>query len=162
MFAQFTQTYGLHNLLWTFALTATSSAATIPDLYPGGNYVDIVGTDTYIDTTSPTQLSYPFWVSYFNLGKIVTYPERGPAETNGTSTIFESLLNGITSNSLSTQNVAPSFMAWESGFAIVNNLGASALMNDSRAANRTDVASVMACMSAATAFAALQSCALND
>lgn len=41
MFQRLTQTHGLHNLIWTWAGDARA------DWYPGGAYVDIVGTDLY-------------------------------------------------------------------------------------------------------------------
>jgi beta-mannanase len=47
MFNYFTYTKNLHNILWIYS--PDQSAPDLTMYYPGGDYVDIVGLDVYID-----------------------------------------------------------------------------------------------------------------
>jgi mannan endo-1,4-beta-mannosidase len=163
MFTLFTQTYGLHNLLWSFAPQKVTDIASWPRPYPGAAYVDIVGWDWYDDPTTPVQLAFPHWRDIWaNFGKIIAYNERGPYEIDGTSTMYETLLSGMVNNAYSSMPIGAFFMSWNAGWAIQANPGANALMNDSRAATRANVASVMNCMSGATTYAQRAHCALTN
>jgi mannan endo-1,4-beta-mannosidase len=48
MYDTFTKDFGLHNLVWIYAPnTQTASTASLDAMYPGSEYVDIVGADIY-------------------------------------------------------------------------------------------------------------------
>ena len=173
MFNTFTTTYGLHNLIWVYASNHTNASgvgAYCPNvvqesglcLYPGAAYVDVVGQDEYRDLTGPMPDNYgdnyPLMAA---LSKVLAYTERGPAETNGTSPVFETLIPGIVANGKSPRPLVSYFMAWNGAYDIASNLGATTLMSDPNAANQNDVAAVMACMATATTYAARVACALH-
>lgn len=46
MFTYFTETKGLHNLIWVYG---PNHGEHVADFYPGGQYVDLVGLDAYTD-----------------------------------------------------------------------------------------------------------------
>jgi len=79
MFTYFTQTKGLHNLLWVFSPSSRNSSISNPAFradtafYPGSEYVDIVGVDVYDDT-----LDIPFYDALRSTGKPFALCEFGP------------------------------------------------------------------------------------
>jgi hypothetical protein len=164
MFNLFTQTYGLHNLIWSFSLTASNYWWTRGDaIYPGSAYVDIVGQDQYLDATAPADVAYPYWSWWAAFGKPVVYNERGPTQTDisGASPVFTTLLGDMVNNGITTKPLGAFFMAWDANYSIVANPGASTLMNSPYAANRGDVKAIMDCMAAAASYAAKLACVMQ-
>lgn len=51
MFDRFTNTHGLNNLIWMFAPHATD-ASTLQNWYPGDDVVDMIGYDSFTDSTT--------------------------------------------------------------------------------------------------------------
>ena len=73
MFDYFTQTKGLHNLIWVYSPNHGPTAA---DFYPGDAYTDLVGLDAYTDHIDPKSIKgYP-GVSALN--KPFGFTEFGP------------------------------------------------------------------------------------
>ena len=73
MFDYFTQTKGLHNLIWVYGPNKGSHAA---DYYPGDGYADLVGLDAYTDFIDPAHITgYPELIA---LNKPFGFAEFGP------------------------------------------------------------------------------------
>ena len=161
-FNYLTTTKGLHNILWAYCSSSPSSQPSGLTLYPGRAYVDLVGLDIYYDSTGPNPEDfYDNWSAWQALGKPVSFFERGPHNTDGTSQVFTQLLPNIVANRGSSIPLVSYFMAWTLGYSLINNLGGVALLSDANAANQSDVAAVMACMATATTYAARVACALH-
>ncbi len=73
MYDYFTNTRGLHNLLWAYSPNNNSTAATAVNKYPGNDYVDIVGPDKYDNTY--TSIYNEFTQSQY--GKVFAWGEVG-------------------------------------------------------------------------------------
>jgi mannan endo-1,4-beta-mannosidase len=69
-----TNDFGLHNLVWVYAPNATgTSTGDLTTMYPGANYVDLVGVDIYSDVPK----FYDFaTLKQFN--KTIVLAETGP------------------------------------------------------------------------------------
>ena len=171
MFKTFTTTYKLHNLLWAYSsngpwLNVNGCPGKQGEdgicLYPGSDYVDIVGFDDYSDKTGPNPDPFPGnWRAWTALGKVVGFTERGPHEISGASQVFTTLIPDIIANRGSSVPVGAFFVAYGGGYSISSNPGASALMNDPNAANQKDVARALSCMNSATTFAGRVACVLK-
>ncbi len=119
MFATFAAA-GLHNILWAYASNGPwqnmdgcpgAQGESGLCLYPGSGYVDIVGLDDYRDATGPMPDNFDDnWRAWSALGKVLALTERGPAETDGSSLMYESLLSGAVANRGS--DVPPSPISW--------------------------------------------------
>ena len=72
MFERFTQTHGLHNLLWVY--TADPSKH---DWYPGDNMVDVVGADVYEASGSTMDGTWEKFKAQFEGKKLITLSETG-------------------------------------------------------------------------------------
>lgn len=172
MFTTLTSTYGLHNLLWAAVGTTPMSrysiaaCAGLPQnsicFYPGSAYVDLLGADDYLDATGPMPENFvDDWTIFNRMGKPVEYLERGPAETDGTSNVYTTIIAGILANRGASRPVVGYFMSWFYGWSIVANPGAVALMSDPNAATQADVGRALSCMSAASNYAARVACVLT-
>jgi mannan endo-1,4-beta-mannosidase len=150
MFNYFTSVKGLHNLLWVYS--ADNSPTTQLLLYPGSDVVDVIGIDDY-----HLQHEYPDYFSMRATGKPVEYTERGPQVIDGTSQVFV----GFIHDTAYKFPMVGYFMAYIAGNAIVNNPGASALMNDPNTANQNDVSAAMTCIRSSGTIAAKFACAIN-
>lgn len=63
MYTEFTQTYGLHNLIWVWTVQTSDkgSLASVDKLrewYPGDEYVDIVGADLYVQKNTTQSAAF--------------------------------------------------------------------------------------------------------
>ncbi len=73
MFSYFTQTKGLHNLIWVYG---PNQGRRVADYYPGDVYADLVGLDAYTDEIDPDHIKgYPELVA---LNKPFGFTEYGP------------------------------------------------------------------------------------
>lgn len=137
MFDYFTITKGLHNLLWVYAQNQGSDR---PLLYPGSDVVDIIGFDDYKDAI--TFRGYDNWLGY---GKVMAFTERGPSKTDGSSTMFSSLIPTIAANKWKISFV----QTWAYGQGLGYDPAAIQVMTDPRAANQPQVKAVMSCLRSA-------------
>lgn len=137
MYDYFTSTKGLDNLLWVYAAADTHGWHSVDSLYPGDDYVDIVGIDLYDDN-----VAFSGGMDAYNtivaLGKPFANVEFGPATMDGnydnTKTIDEIR---------DRYPQASYFMYWCSWqnhkAALVDNRNASALLNDPWVITRDEV-----------------------
>lgn len=70
IYDQFTNRYGLNNLIWVW----NGGAA---NWYPGDDYVDIIGDDIYIDSYSPSTARFKEILEYTDTNKIIAMTENG-------------------------------------------------------------------------------------
>lgn len=96
-------------------------------LYPGGSYVDLVGIDVYLDS-----FSIPGYSSVKALGKPLLLAEVGAATPNNLSFDFAAMLSSLKTN----YPEIVYFMSWNGNWAMVKNLGATAVMTDAKVITR--------------------------
>ena len=130
MFNYFTYEKGLNNLLWVYAPADMDQWGTPVDfLYPGDDYVDIVGIDIYNDDVLLQQdgLSYNTLVA---TGKPFAFTEIGSYPTRDGSWNNLTIINAIRDRYPKTTY----FLSWHSWtdnkVAIVDNQNAKALLDD--------------------------------
>ncbi|MBR4809602.1 MAG: Ig-like domain-containing protein [Bacteroidales bacterium] len=82
MYKEFTQTYGLHNLIWVWT-AQTSDAGKLASVdklkawYPGDEYVDIVGADLYVNKNTTQSAAFRLVNDSVAGRKIVVLSEFG-------------------------------------------------------------------------------------
>ncbi len=133
MFAYFTKTKGLNNLLWVFAPNYGSN---VTKYYPGPAYVDIVGLDAYFD--APKTLSITGYAEMAALGKPFGLTEFGgvPA-AGGSNHVFN---NQVLINEIRAKYPMISFfMNWHCPWSIYCQDNAAALLNDSWVITRDEL-----------------------
>ncbi|MCZ8517898.1 MULTISPECIES: glycosyl hydrolase [Paenibacillus] len=128
MYNYFTDTKGLHNLIWVYAPDFSRGNRTA--YYPGASYVDIVGLDAYDDNPESAVTGYDELVA---LGKPFALTEIGP-DTFG-SFDYTKWLNAIKTKFPKTVY----FFAWNDNWAPHRNQNASTLFNDSWTVNRGEI-----------------------
>jgi mannan endo-1,4-beta-mannosidase len=136
MFNYFTYEKGLDNLLWVYSAGNNDSYnPVLEDMYPGDEYVDIVGIDIYNDTV---YIGGDAYEKLLALGKPVALTEFGPGARDGS---FDNvrLVNTIRQR----YPQLTYFLTWHSWTdnetAIVDNQNAAALLNDPWVITRDDV-----------------------
>lgn len=78
MYDQFTNVYGLDNLIWVWTVDVTEGCENqYADWYPGNEYVDIVGVDIYENNTGAKDRQYNALVELTDGKKLVTVSECG-------------------------------------------------------------------------------------
>ena len=70
MYRRFTEVHGLNNLIWVWN-------GTLPECYPGDEYVDILGVDIYEQNIDAKSRQYQALVDIAKGGKLVTISECG-------------------------------------------------------------------------------------
>jgi len=70
LYHEFTETYGLNNLIWVW----NGGAA---DWYPGDAYVDIIGDDIYSDSYAPSTSRFREILEFTDTNKIIALTENG-------------------------------------------------------------------------------------
>lgn len=142
MFCYFTYEKGLDNLLWVYAAANVGGWGGPPadSVYPGDDYVDIVGIDVY---SNDFKCSGDAYARLTALGKPFALTEVGPAhgkkaEADG-SWDNMGLLNIIRTEYPRTV-YALYWHSWPGAkMALVDNQNADKLMNDSWAISRSEV-----------------------
>jgi len=127
MFDYFTYVKGLDNLLWVYSVANNEhNNPVLLAMYPGAEYVDVVGVDVYDDAAQIRGEGYERLIS---LGKPFALTELGPRTRDGSYdnlTTIEAIRERYP--------VTTYFLQWsswtDSAVAIVDNRNASALMND--------------------------------
>ena len=137
MFQYFTQSKGLHNLLWVFSpnnsFPSNADQKAPIFYYPGSDFVDIAAVDDYHDTTTISQYD-----ELSKLGKPLALGEKGPSmRTAGKGSMTYATLNTTLTRKYPLVSY---FQAWAGPHAIINNIGAYQLMNDPMTANQPNVA----------------------
>ncbi|WP_456311012.1 glycosyl hydrolase [Serratia proteamaculans] len=128
MFNYLTGIKGLNNLLWVFSPDANREYKT--HYYPGSIYVDITGLDMYSD--NPERISG--YQEMIELNKPFSFPEVGPATTNGLFD-YAALVNII----LNDYPQATLFIPWNSVWSPLNNLNAVAAYTNNKVINLGDI-----------------------
>ncbi len=82
MYDQFTNVYGLHNLIWVWTVQTQSegklaSDEVIANAYPGNDYVDIVGADLYFSDNNSHPAEFEALKRLTGAKKLVTLSECG-------------------------------------------------------------------------------------
>lgn len=78
LYDQFTNVYGLNNLIWVWTVDVTEGCeGQYADWYPGNDCVDIVGADIYEDNTGAKDRHYNALVELTGGRKLVTVSECG-------------------------------------------------------------------------------------
>jgi mannan endo-1,4-beta-mannosidase len=136
-----TQTKGLHNLLfaWTPVVWSPNNTGSgLQPLYPGDQYVDIVGFDAYDQGADMSGLTKTFYTTIqgFTI-KPIAMAEYGycPGGTTCSSQDLSPLIKSIKNNIPNTVF----WMNWEHPFGLCDNTGVSALLQDSWVINRDDI-----------------------
>lgn len=124
MYETFTKDFGLDNLLWVYSPSSTQGNVwpSLSSIYPGNNYVDIVGADIY-----PKVPEFPDYNDLKTFKKIIVNGEIGPAkESHGSFDELE-ILN-------IHKGKAAYFLQWPSWknakVAIIENAKYKEMMND--------------------------------
>ena len=82
MYQAFTQTYGLHNLIWVWTVQTSDGGkpASVDKLkawYPGDEFVDIVGADLYVSKNTTQSAAFQLVNDSVKGGKMVVLSEFG-------------------------------------------------------------------------------------
>ena len=148
MFDYFTYEKGLNNLLWVYAPNRKPTAQDPAYYYPGDGYVDIVGLDYYItrwetladidDRGGPEMLALgkPFALTEY--GPTGFLNQCGPTDEHEPPVDcyeFDTLMDDIRDHCSQTIY----FLAWWMNYAIINQLNAQELMDDSWTITRDEV-----------------------
>lgn len=82
MYKEFTETYGLNNLIWVWTAQTSdagklSSVSNLQAWYPGDEYVDIVGADLYVTKNTTQSAAFQLVNDSVKGGKMVVLSEFG-------------------------------------------------------------------------------------
>ena len=82
MYKEFTETYGLHNLIWVWTAQTSdegkpASVDKLLEWYPGDEYVDIVGADLYVTKNTTQSKAFQLVNDSVKGGKMVVLSEFG-------------------------------------------------------------------------------------
>jgi mannan endo-1,4-beta-mannosidase len=132
MFAYFSETKKLDNLLWVYGPNHGSKVAAY---YPGDRFADVVGLDAYTDFVDPAHIK-----GYRELAAIPKpfgFTEFGPHGASNPPGDYDypRLLSGINEHFPE----AKFFMAWNGKWALSRNRNAKALLDNPEVINREDL-----------------------
>jgi len=126
IFNYYTQTLGLHNILYQYSVNSGLGNATT--YYPGPNYVDLAGIDYYSSTDLSDGLSD--YNALLTLNKPFTLSEFGPCGPSSPCTNnfidYSALITSI-------KNVMPKtvmWLSWNQGWGMADQNNVSTLLND--------------------------------
>lgn len=131
IFSYMTEVKGLKSLIWVWSPDDGPKYAA--DYYPGDDYVDIVGLDSYFfanDGTPDFSKVRKVYSELVAFGKPFGLSEMGPKKTNGTFNYHQFILQ--------IEKEFPQvsfFMSWNDGWSPVANLKAKELFNHPWVAN---------------------------
>ena len=147
MFRYMTYEKGLDNLLWVYSTSDVGSwGGPAPDcVYPGGDYVDVVGISLYGNSVEIDGGAYEKLVT---LGKPFAFSEFGPGHHGGATGMKEDHADAFDNLTLIRQVrekyprtiYAAYWHSWTGAeMAIIDNPHADQLVNDPWVADRSDV-----------------------
>ena len=132
MFNYFTQTKGLHNLIWVYG---PNHGKQVADFYPGKNYVDLVGLDAYTDEVDQEHIKG--YADLLALKKPFGFTEYGPhgASNPPGDFDFRRFPTGLAKNFPRTRF----FLSWDVKWNPAENQFAREFYNDPRVITRADL-----------------------
>ena len=132
MFAYFTKTKGLDNLLWVYSPNHGEHTA---DYYPGDDCVDVVAIDAYTDLVDPENVKG--YAALARLAKPFGFGEYGPHGSSNPPGDYDyrRFLAGVVANFPRTIF----FMSWNAKWSPASNLHAPELFNHPWLVNREDL-----------------------
>ncbi len=132
MFTYFTQTKGLHNLVWIYSPNRGDNAA---EYYPGDAYADIVGIDAYTDLVDAEHVKGA--AALLKTGKPFGFGEYGPHGASNPPGTFEypRFAEGLAAHFPE----AVFFMAWNEKWSPARNFGSRAFFSDPSIITREDL-----------------------
>ena len=132
MFDYFTQTKGLHNLIWVYAPNHGDNAA---DYYPGDGYTDLVGLDAYTDFIDPGHVKgYPGLIRHAKPFGFTEYGPHGASNPPGDFD-FRRFPAGLAANFSQTRF----FLSWDDKWNPAENHFAREFYTDPRLITRADL-----------------------
>jgi uncharacterized protein (DUF1684 family) len=132
MFDYFTQTKGLHNLIWVYSPNYGQRSA---DYYAGDAYVDLVGLDAYTDNVDQTHITgYPEVSAFHKPFGFTEYGPHGAADPPGDYD-FRRFLAGLAGNFPQTRF----FLSWDGKWNPAENRFAREFYTDPRVITRADL-----------------------
>lgn len=132
MFAYFSETKGLHNLIWVYG---PNHGEHVADFYPGSRYVDLVGLDAYTDNIDPDHIKgYRELIALKKPFGFAEYGPHGAANPPGDFD-FRRFTDGLEKNFPLTRF----FLSWNAKWNPVENHHAREFYNDPRVITRADL-----------------------
>jgi uncharacterized protein (DUF1684 family) len=132
MFDYFTQTKGLHNLIWVYS---PNKGAHTSDYYPGDAYADLVGLDVYADDIDPVHIAgYPEMIKIQKPFGFTEYGPHGASNPPGDYD-FRRFLAGVVKNFPR----ARFFLSWDAKWNPAENKFAREFYTDPRVITRADL-----------------------
>ena len=83
MFNYFTNTKGLHNLIWAYCPDNGASVTTSVNKYPGNSYVDVIAPDRYTSGTNSPSTAHYTEFTQSGYGKVFGWGEAGTKAAGG-------------------------------------------------------------------------------
>lgn len=132
MFTYFTETKGLHNLIWVYG---PNQGEHVADFYPGNQYVDLVGLDAYTDDIDPDHIKG--YNDLTALKKPFGFAEYGPhgASNPPGDFDFRRFTDGVERNFWFTRF----FLTWNAKWNPAENQHSREFYNDPRVITRADL-----------------------
>jgi mannan endo-1,4-beta-mannosidase len=136
----FTNTKGLHNLLWAWApVRQRGETSDYTRYYPGAQFVDVVGIDLYADDfTSANDGMINGYNQLLGLNKVFAITEFGPYGGELPPYNYYDYMRFL-NQVKSTLPRAAYWTSWSGPWSPVGQLNANALLNDSWVANRDEI-----------------------
>lgn len=132
MFNYFTQTKGLHNLIWVYG---PNHGKQVADFFPGKNYADLVGLDAYTDDIDQEHIKgYEELVALKKPFGFTEYGPHGASDPTGDFD-FRRFPAGLVKNFPRTRF----FLSWDVKWSPAENQFAREFYNDPRVITRTDL-----------------------
>jgi mannan endo-1,4-beta-mannosidase len=132
MFNYLTTTKGLHNILWIYS----PNASLYMNWYPGDQYVDIVGVDSY-GYTSSNMATFGGYSG--SLSKPFAITEYGPCSASGCTSPVN--LSNLGTSILTVMPKTAFWVNWAENFSLSYNSGASTLLNAANVITRDEIPS---------------------
>ena len=132
MFHYFTETKGLHNLIWVYS---PNQGQKVGDYYPGDRFVDLVGLDAYTDNIDPEHIKG--YAELTALNKPFGFTEFGPhgASQPPGDFDFRRFTAGLAANFPQTRF----FFSWDMKWNPAENQFAREFYTDPRVITRTEL-----------------------
>jgi mannan endo-1,4-beta-mannosidase len=132
MFNYFTETKGLHNLIWVYG---PNQGTHVADYYPGSRFVDLVGLDAYTDAIDPAHIKGYSELSA--LGKPFGFTEYGPHGASNPPGDFD--FRRFTSGLEQHFPLTRFFLSWDTKWNPAENQFAKEFYSDPKVITRADL-----------------------
>ncbi len=132
MFNYFTQTKGLHNLIWVYS---PNHGKQVADFFPGQNYADLVGLDAYTDNIDPEHIKG--YAELLALKKPFGFTEYGPHGASDPTGDFD--FRRFTAGLMKNFPRTRFFLSWDVKWNPAENKFAREFYTDPRVITRTDL-----------------------